>query len=99
MNWAVDADVARRGPDVDKAYQWIVENPEEHLTTARLTITSNWGEIGILTPSAYLIQDPQNPLPPGAAISTTKVTWDSHGGVGEVIIECALLHPLSSNPR
>lgn len=75
--------LARRARDVYRAYKWIVGNPEQHLTRARLVITSNWGEVGILTPSAYVIKDESQPDLPGLSISRTKVTWDSPQGAAE----------------
>ena len=75
--------VARRAGDVYKAYQWIVEHPEQHITRARLVITSDWGEVGLLTPSAYMVKDENQPDLPGLSISKTKVTWDSPHGMAE----------------
>ncbi|KAL8898550.1 MAG: hypothetical protein Q9207_006640 [Kuettlingeria erythrocarpa] len=77
---ADDSELAARSPDLRKAYSWIVENPEQHFTKARLSITSNWGEIGILTPSAYIMQDPQQGPVPGATIGTTKISWQTSEG-------------------
>ncbi|KAL8919688.1 MAG: hypothetical protein Q9208_006641 [Pyrenodesmia sp. 3 TL-2023] len=77
---ANDSELAVRSPDLKKAYSWIVENPEQHLTPARLSITSDWGEIGILTPSAYIVKDPKQGPVPGAQVGTTKITWDGTGG-------------------
>ena len=81
MAAANDSAVARRARDVYKAYEWIVEHPEQHLTRARMVITSDWGEVGLLTPSAYIVRDENQTELPGLSISRTKVTWDSPHGV------------------
>jgi len=47
---------------VQTAYEWIVANPQVHYTKARLTINSDWGEIGILTPSAFILPDKASPI-------------------------------------
>ncbi|KAI4193184.1 MAG: hypothetical protein LQ350_008433 [Teloschistes chrysophthalmus] len=72
--------LAKRAPDIAKAYQWIVENPEQHLTKARMVISSDWGEVGISTPSAYILKDPSQPDIPGLLYSATKVSWTANGG-------------------
>ena len=79
MNSANDSEVASRAADVQDAYQFIVENPEQHQTKARLVITSDWGEIGLLTPSAFIAPDPEHPATPEAFFSSTKITWTSNG--------------------
>lgn len=81
MSAANDSEVADRAEDVNKAFSWIVENPEEHITKARMTITSNWGEIGILTPSAYIAPDPEHPATADVFFADTKITWTSNVGV------------------
>ncbi|KAL8822703.1 MAG: hypothetical protein Q9191_006567, partial [Dirinaria sp. TL-2023a] len=78
MSGANDSEVAARGTDVQDAFSWIVENPEEHQTKARLTITSDWGEIGLLTPSAFILRDPAHSAPVEAFFSSTKITWTSN---------------------
>ena len=83
MAGANSSTLARRAREVYKAYQWIVTNPEQHLTRARLVITSNWGEVGLLTPSAYMIKDEGQPDLPGLSISRAKVSWDSPMGAAE----------------
>ena len=85
MASANDSALASRWLDVFNAYQWVVENPEQHRTAARISITSNWGEIGLLTPSAYIMPDPQQPYAPEIQMSTTKITWTGGGGPGREI--------------
>ncbi|KAI4168387.1 MAG: hypothetical protein LQ343_006472 [Gyalolechia ehrenbergii] len=80
MNSAVDPVLAKRGPDVQKAYQWLVEHPEQHFTRARLIITSDWGEFGLLTPSAYIVPDPMAEQKDGLNIESTKVSWVNPAG-------------------
>ena len=89
MSGANDSEVAARGTDVQDAFSWIVENPEEHQTKARLTITSDWGEIGLLTPSAFILRDPAHPPPTEAFFSSTKITWTSNSASQRFVeIEC-----------
>lgn len=97
INGVVDPELAARGSDVQKAYNWLVENPEQHLTQARMVIRSDWEEIGLLTPCAYIVKDPRQPNIPGLSYSTTKITWASGAGVQrEVPIKRALkTHPLA----
>lgn len=65
--------------DVQNAYQWIVSNPQVHQTKAVFTINSDWGEIGLLTPSTSIIPDPDAPVDPSLLnnlnFASTKITW------------------------
>lgn len=81
MSAANDSKVARRQRDVQMAYNWIVENPKQHITKATLTITSDWGAIDLLTPSAFFARDPSRPDKTGAFFSKNKIEWNS-GGTG-----------------
>lgn len=81
MSAANDSKVARRQRDVQMAYNWIVENPKQHITKATLTITSDWGAIDLLTPSAFFARDPLRPDKTGAFFSKNKIEWNS-GGTG-----------------
>ena len=97
MNAANSSELASRGPDVSVAYDWIVRNPDTHQTQVRVTITSNWGQIDLLTPSAYIEENPQSPLPPNAFLSRTKVSWinPNEKERAEIqTIECAILQRL-----
>lgn len=88
MTAGKDDVVARRAVDVRKAYKWIVENPKEHLTKARLIITSNWGTFALSTPSAFIMRDMSVPIPKGTVFSPTKIQWDAQSGVqSEITIE------------
>ncbi|KAL8939667.1 MAG: hypothetical protein Q9216_003243, partial [Gyalolechia sp. 2 TL-2023] len=80
MNSAIDPVLAARGPDVQKAYQWIVEHPDQHFTKVRMVITSDWGELGLLSPSAYIVADPLAQNPELTNIESTKVMWINPGG-------------------
>ncbi|KAL8677443.1 MAG: hypothetical protein Q9186_006129 [Xanthomendoza sp. 1 TL-2023] len=79
MEAAKDNELARRATDVRKAYQWIVENPKQHVTRARMVITSDWAVVSLSTPSAYIMRDISMPKPEGATFSTTGVEWNSGG--------------------
>lgn len=80
MNSAADPLLASRGTDVYKAYQYIVEHPEQHFTRARMVITSDWGEVGLLTPSAYIVRDPLGENPDTTFLESTKISWINPGG-------------------
>ncbi|KAL8709006.1 MAG: hypothetical protein Q9220_006215 [cf. Caloplaca sp. 1 TL-2023] len=81
MSSVNDSEVARRVHDVETAFNWIVENPKVHVTKAKLTITSDWGTIDLLTPSAYFLKDDQRPAPAAETFfSKNKISWTSAGG-------------------
>ncbi|RYP41090.1 hypothetical protein DL767_001251 [Monosporascus sp. MG133] len=76
MSTSPDPEVSRRSRDVENAYLWIVSHPRRHRTKCRLTINSDWGEIGLLTPSAFILSDPDSPVQhPNVSISSTKIHW------------------------
>lgn len=76
MSAATDPDVYNRAADVQNAYQWIAEHPAVHETKCRFVINSDWGEIGLLTPSAFIIPDPDSPPPTNDVVfTTTKISW------------------------
>ncbi|KAL8808108.1 MAG: hypothetical protein Q9200_004411 [Gallowayella weberi] len=103
---AKDSELARRATDLRNAYQWIVENPKQHVTRARMVITSDWAVISLATPSAYIMRDISIPKPEGATFTTTAVEWNS-GGRGKMLditVECVpttisrtTLHQLTFN--
>ncbi|KAI1619206.1 hypothetical protein EDD37DRAFT_584745 [Exophiala viscosa] len=71
-----DPDILKHSNDVKSAFYWILENPAPHWTKGVVTINSDWGEFGITSPSAYIIQDPD--LPPtvdNLVFSGTKIQW------------------------
>jgi len=74
MSAAADPDVSDRASDVQNAFSWIVEHPAMHLTKCRMTINSDWAEIGILTPSAFIDTSSISPND-NCSFSTTKITW------------------------
>jgi hypothetical protein len=76
MSFSSDNDVSGRAEDIQKAYDWICENPEDHFTKCRLTINSDWGEIGLLTPSATIVEDKDLPYNrDNTYFGRTKITW------------------------
>jgi hypothetical protein len=71
-----DPDILKHSNDVKSAFYWILENPAPHWTKAVVTINSDWGEFGITSPSAYIIQNPD--MPPtvdNLIFSGTKIQW------------------------
>ncbi|EEP80471.1 predicted protein [Uncinocarpus reesii 1704] len=76
MTAAMDDTLNLRAGDVEKAFSWIVENPATHHTKCTLIVNSDWGEVGLLNPSAFIIPDPDNPPPTDKTIfSRTKIRW------------------------
>jgi hypothetical protein len=91
MSAATDPAVYGRATDVQNAFQWIVEHPAVHKTKCRFVINSDWGEVGLLTPSAFIVPDTTSP-PPTTNINfaSTKITWgkeQSHQFQRDVTIE------------
>ncbi len=85
-----DTELNRREADVRKAYSWIVENPKVHLTSVRLSITSDWGEIALQTPSAFIVRNESAPIVEGSFFSPTKVTWGNPAGLGNIVRNLAI---------
>ncbi|KAL8998631.1 MAG: hypothetical protein Q9169_002382 [Polycauliona sp. 2 TL-2023] len=85
---ANDSKVADRARDLELAYNWIVENPKQHVTKGVLTIASDWGEMDLLTPSAFLTKG--EGVPEGVFLSKNKIQWNSHGA-GAQILEIPLV--------
>ncbi|KAI0055777.1 hypothetical protein BV25DRAFT_1921516 [Artomyces pyxidatus] len=77
MALAADPGVSARSGDVQTAFQWIVTHPRTHRTKCRLSISSDWGEIGLLTPSAFIVNDPEGAVLPTniQVFNGTKVRW------------------------
>lgn len=77
ISGADDAKLARRAEDLEKAYEYFVEHPQKHVSKCRLTISSDWGDLNLLTPSAFIEIDPFLDLPNGTYHSSTKIGWQS----------------------
>ena len=77
MAFAKDNTVASYAKDVNDAFMYLVEHPQTHRTSCRIIINSDRGEIGLLTPSAFIEADPRNPLPSEAVLTSTKLSWAS----------------------
>ncbi|MCJ1292858.1 hypothetical protein MMC34_004411 [Xylographa carneopallida] len=76
MSLAADPKVYKRVDDFSNAYKWISSNPGVYITKCRFTINSDWGEIGLLTPSAFIEKDPASPPPTdNVNFQTTKVSF------------------------
>ncbi|KAF8308417.1 hypothetical protein DL93DRAFT_2030121, partial [Clavulina sp. PMI_390] len=48
-------------PELKKAFHWIVQNPASHWTYVTLSLNTDWARFRLLSPSAYIIEDPKNP--------------------------------------
>ncbi|KAK4160242.1 hypothetical protein QBC43DRAFT_293133 [Cladorrhinum sp. PSN259] len=62
MSASPDTEVSSRARDVEKAYLCIVAHPSRHWSKCRLDINADWGEIRLLTPSAFMRPDPHSPI-------------------------------------
>lgn len=73
--------VASYADDVQNAFVWMVQNPQPHRTPVRMYIESDWGEFGLLTPSAYVdaatvvVSPPEDPGLNNTIATQTKVQW------------------------
>ncbi len=72
---AQDQNIKKYWSDFLSAYNYIVENPQVHRTSIRMTISGGYGAFDLLTPSGYLEPDPRNPLPQDAVLTVTNVVW------------------------
>ena len=72
-----DRNVASYGKDLRDAYTYVAGHPKVHRTKVRMVINSDWGEVELLTPSAFIEEDPAFAMqkPPGFQMSSTKVAW------------------------
>lgn len=66
-------EVRDRMQDITDAFTWICANPRIHQTTCRFTVTSDWGDFSLLSPSAFII--PGKVTPDFCTFSSTKVVW------------------------
>lgn len=70
-----DPDLKSRAEDVRAAYEWITTHPRIYKSPCRLEIQSDWGDMNLLTPSAWIDIAPETTLPEGAYWSSTKIGW------------------------
>lgn len=76
MSAAISPDVYNRAPDIQAAFQWVTAHPALHQTKCRFVVSSDWGEVGLLTPSAFIIPDPESPPPTDNVVfSSTKISF------------------------
>lgn len=92
LTGTVDIDLMNWASQVQTAFSYIVNNPSPHRTTARLVINSDWGEIALNSPAAYILpdDDPNNTLPDGVVLSPTKVMFGaeySHKSFRELTVK------------
>ncbi|KAI0055086.1 hypothetical protein BV25DRAFT_1922114 [Artomyces pyxidatus] len=71
--FATDTDVAAKADDIQQAFEWLFTHQPLHLTTCRFSVTSDSGQVALLTPGAFFVHDPAKPLPQGARIDDTKL--------------------------
>lgn len=72
---AKDAALRARAADLEAAYQYITTHPRYHRTECRLEINSDWGDLSLLTPSAYIEFEDDSEAPEGTYWSSTKIGW------------------------
>lgn len=74
---AISADLRNIANTLREAYEYIAHHPVVYRTKARIYIESDWAEIGMLTPSAIIKEDPDAPLedPGNTYLGTTKLRW------------------------
>lgn len=72
---AADPELVAFAPSAEDVFKYIVAHPALHMTKCRFVINSDWAEIGLLTPSAFIRQDPDSPPGRRFLVSTTKVSW------------------------
>ena len=75
MSAASSSKITDRVADVENAFKWIVSHPAQHKTKCRFIINSDWGEIGLLTPSAFIEEDPDSKPSTEFVLSSTKISW------------------------
>lgn len=84
-------------PSVQSAFNWIVANPAKHHTSCRFVISSDWGEICLLSAKTFTLKDPASPPPTdNVYFGDTKITWGrehSYKYERDVIIEYYLPPP------
>lgn len=70
------AELKKCALEVEKAFNWICSNPQVHQTHCRFTVSSDWGEIALLNPSAFIKQEPKSPPPTNNVnFTSTKISF------------------------
>jgi hypothetical protein len=75
MSAAADETIVNRASEVENAYKYITSNPAQHVTQCRFVVNSDWAEIGLLTPSAFIKPSPSSPAASDFTLSETKISW------------------------
>lgn len=75
MPFAMDPDVSGKASDVQKAFEWTLEHSQEHWTEGTFKVTSDWGQIILLSPGAYFRRPENAPdnLPENVQFDSTKI--------------------------
>ena len=73
--------------DINSAFLYLANNPETHITTCRLVINSDWGEVTLYTPNAYIQADPSVVSEPRTDVLQNKIYFVNDGPVYDYTIE------------
>ncbi|KAI0055561.1 hypothetical protein BV25DRAFT_1921709 [Artomyces pyxidatus] len=73
--FTTDAKMAAKADDMQRAFEWLSTHTPLHLTTCQFTVTSDSGQVALLTPGAFFVHDPEKPLPRGVRIDDTKLWY------------------------
>ena len=88
MYMVSDRAVLSRWTDVQDAYEYLAKHPQVHRTACRLIIDSDWGEIGLLTPGAFIEPVPGTSYDPTTtSLTRTKVYFRTNRAVLAYTIE------------
>lgn len=79
MSASSNPDVFNKVNDVKAAYHYLTSYPTVHLTKCTLSVSSDWGEFGLLNPSGFVTRNteiPEDPLAAGNTVyAPTRVTF------------------------
>lgn len=73
--------------DVNKAFLYLANNPQIHVTSCRMIINSDWGEISLYSPNAYIEADPSVVNEPRTDVLQNKIYFINDGPVFDYTIE------------
>ena len=73
--------------DINSAFLYLANNPQTHITSCRLVINSDWGEVSLYTPNAYIQADPSVVSEPRTDVLENKIYFINDGPVFDYTIE------------
>lgn len=73
--------------DINSAFLYLANNPQTHITSCRLVINSDWGEVSLYTPNAYIQADPSVVSEPRTDVLQNKIYFINDGPVFDYTIE------------